>query len=428
MKRLRRILKWIGISTGAAITILLMANAYFVWSTGTRLERRLRALRQAGDPVLLADLARAPIPPEQNADVFLRRAAADLDAIQKDLLAWYPKTGCPTGTLSPADQERLETLFAAYPKLMPLLEQAANCPGYDPQLDGTLPTTQFLGPFMEHSTKHRVLTRVLRARTALLLSQGRTDQALATQILALRLARHWRREPLIIGYLMTVACENVAMDGVNQVLQAGPVSASARQALDAELVLHDTMEGHNWALRTERSYSLSSVQEMLGSGFWLTRGFVNDLTLRLVELFDRYLEKAARPYAAVVSERHAATRFRSGPNPYGALVTLLEPALAAAREPAERVRAMSRSLRVLGALQVHASPGSNRVPNLNDLGLPAEATIDPFSGKPLHVKKLPQGWMVYSVGSNLVDDGGKLDWKTDIGVGPISRGESQKKP
>ena len=74
-----------------------MLNAYYVWSTGTRLERRLARSAQAGEPVQLADLARAPIPPEKNADVFLRRAADDLDAIQKELLALYPKTATRPG-------------------------------------------------------------------------------------------------------------------------------------------------------------------------------------------------------------------------------------------------------------------------------------------------------------------------------------------
>ena len=36
--------------------------------------------------------------------------------------------------------------------------------------------------------------------------------------------------------------------------------------------------------------------------------------------------------------------------------------------------------------------------------------------------------MVYSVGANLVDDGGIPDGKTDIGAGPISREGSEKKP
>jgi hypothetical protein len=83
MKRFKRILKWIAIATGATVAILLVLNAYFVWNTGTRLERRLTELRQAGDPVQIADFARAPVSPEKNADVYLRRAADDLDAIQK---------------------------------------------------------------------------------------------------------------------------------------------------------------------------------------------------------------------------------------------------------------------------------------------------------------------------------------------------------
>ena len=92
---------------GRAITILLMLNAYFVWSTGTELERRLATLGQAGDPVQLSDFASEPIPPEKNADVFLRRAAADLDAIEKELLALYPTKGFTTGNLSPDEQNRL---------------------------------------------------------------------------------------------------------------------------------------------------------------------------------------------------------------------------------------------------------------------------------------------------------------------------------
>ena len=89
---------------------------------------------------------------------------------------------------------------------------------------------------------------------------------------------------------------------------------------------------------------------------------------------------------------------------------------------------MSRSLRVLNAIQTRVPAGSDRVPELTELGLPVEATIDPFNGKPLHVKRLPEGWMVYSVGNNLVDDGGIPDGKSDVGAGPIGREETPKKP
>lgn len=402
-----------------------MLNTCYVWSTGTRLERRLAALRSAGEPVQIADLAREPIPPESNADTFLRRADDDLDAIQKELMALYPKTVFPTGKPSPADRDRLEKLFAAYPKVMPLLEQAAACPDYDPQIDVTQPPSQLVGSFMDRVSKHRTLARVLRAHTALRLSQGRPDDALAAQLLTLRLARKWRADPVLIGYLVTVACESVAMEGANQVLQTGPVSASTRQALDAELALHDNLDGLRWALRSERAFSLSTLRELFGSVFWPPRVFTNDVMLRILDLFDHHLQGTSRPYSEAVSRNYVDSSPGGVPNPFRALVTLLEPSLVSTRQAAERSRALFRSLRVLNALQARAG-GDDHTPDLATLGLPPEATVDPFNGEPLHVKKLPEGWMVYSVGSDGVDDGGTLDGKTDFGFGPIGRHESPK--
>ena len=92
MKRLK-ILKWMGIVTAAGITVLLMLNAYFVWSTGIELERKTtgscsgRRSGAARGPCPRAD------PPEKNADLVLRRAADDFDAIEKELLAHYPGEG-----------------------------------------------------------------------------------------------------------------------------------------------------------------------------------------------------------------------------------------------------------------------------------------------------------------------------------------------
>src|SRR5262249_22642734 len=114
--------------------------------------------------------------------------------------------------------------------------------------------------------------------------------------------------------------------------------------------------------------------------------------------------------------------------PYGRLLAPLEPRLFAGLEAGDRVRAMVRSVRVLNALQTRVPAGSDQVPPLGDLGLPAEATTDPFDGKPLRVKKSPLGWTVYSVGRNGVDDGEQCEKVADIGVGPVSPEETPKKP
>jgi hypothetical protein len=107
---------------------------------------------------------------------------------------------------------------------------------------------------------------------------------------------------------------------------------------------------------------------------------------------------------------------------------MLESSLFSGLEAADRVRAMVRALRVLNALQARVPPGGDQAPPLGDLGLPAEATTDPFDGEPLRVKKVPRGWMVYSVGRNGVDDGGQFERAADVGAGPVNPEEAPKKP
>lgn len=403
------------------VAFLLFA-AYYTWSTSRELERRLTELRAKGAPLSIADLAREPIPPETNAAVFLQRAGDDVEAARKELLGMYPKSGTPPIRLSEAEIEKLDDLFAAYPNLMPLLEQAATRPDYDSQPDVTLSPTAFAEPLYERMSKFREAIRVLQARSRLLTAKGRFDDALADQTLMLRLSRLWSREPFLTSYLVTLAVQATAVQGANEILQAGPVSPASRETLDAELGLLDTPAGLVWALQSERAYSLSSVQDFSQSMFWLTGGLRNDLTLRLLDFYDRQLIDASRPYWRI----EPRGTVRRGWNPLGILISMLETSITPAREAVERIRAVSRSLRVLNAIQ---GRGIEKVPaDLDALGLPKDATIDPFSGEPLRVKRLPEGWLVYSVGKDKRDEEGMSGGKRLYGVGPIEEEGEAKSP
>jgi len=37
------------------------------------------------------------------------------------------------------------------------------------------------------------------------------------------------------------------------------------------------------------------------------------------------------------------------------------------------------------------------------------------------MKKVPEGWVIYSVGKNLKDDGGQVADQADAGLGPVPR-------
>jgi hypothetical protein len=55
---------------------------------------------------------------------------------------------------------------------------------------------------------------------------------------------------------------------------------------------------------------------------------------------------------------------------------------------------------------------------LAELNLPVSATIDPHSGKALKLKHTDEGWIIYSVMQNGVDDHGDFKDLKDSGVAP----------
>jgi hypothetical protein len=432
MKRLKKILKWTAIILGGLVALALIANALFVWITDSRLERQLAEIRAAGDPVTLADLARPPIPPEKNAATYLRRAEADLEAIEKETIDVRPASECAGFLLRPEDQKTVKAAFAAYPNAIPLLEQAAACPDYSAELDYTLPQQEFTEKLLAFLNKVRSPARVLSYRARLLVAEGKRDEAVRTALLIFRLARHFDRNPTIVCYLVSLAVRGYAIQSANQALQTGPVSKEVRDALDAELAIQERMEGFAGALKSERPYGVESFSSIPGGNFWLFgRGFWNMQKSAFLELFPTCIALAGDPSPYCQVEK---TLDGNGKKPV--LASLSLGALKAAFVSVARKKAQIRCLRVLNALQTHGAVGSDAAPKLTELGLPAGTITDPFNGGPLHVKKTLQGWLVYSVGPNLRDHGGKVDDYPDgdEGVGPpptaaeLARREREKKP
>ena len=264
--------------------------------------------------------------------------------------------------------------------------------------------------------KSKSAARVLHYRATLLAAEGKRDEAVRTALLIFRLARHFEHNPTIVSYLVSIAVRGIAIDSANDALQTGPVSKEVRDSLDAELSIQQPMTGFAWALKSERTYVVEASSGIPAPNSWfIVRGVCNMQRSACLELFPTCIALAGdpRPYCQIEQ-----TLDDKGKKPI--LASLMLPGLKAAYESVTRAKALIRSLRVLNALQAHVAAGSDAAPKLTDLGLPAETTTDPYNGEPLHVKKTPQGWLVYSVGRNLRDDGGKLDdpHDGDIGVGP----------
>jgi hypothetical protein len=313
--------------------------------------------------------------------------------------------------LDDADRQALRKALEAYPKVVPLLEQAAACPDYQTSVDYTTSATGLMDYQLKDVQHFRAAINVLALKSRLQVAAGDRDGALATAGTMFRLARHLEHEPLVIGHLVLIACRAVACDMAHKALRAGPVSAKARDALDAVLAEADDPRAYLFALRSECAYGMDMIRT-LGPNTWFTRAYFNDELSAEIDLINRLVELTDKPYADVAAFDAAWRQDRAMRRP---LTNLIAPALIKVREARDRCTALLRTLRVLNALQRR---DRTDVPTLADLGLPAGATVDPYTGKPLTVKKLAGGWLVYAVGPDLTDNGGDVTSRKDIGFAP----------
>jgi hypothetical protein len=209
------------------------------------------------------------------------------------------------------------------------------------------------------------------------------------------------------------------------------VSKEVRCALDAELALQDNLNGFIAALKAERPLGLAMCEYGIElppfHKIWFVgRGIVNWEKSKYLDLLQLFLSHSGKSVSYAQLERVVQDELN---NDKSWFTDMMLPPLNSWYEANVRSRAQVRCLRLLIALQNHVRAGSDEVPKLTELGLPAETTTDPFTGEPLHVKKTPRGWLVYSVGPNFKDDGGKLDDPTngDVGVGPPPLAEKPSK-
>lgn len=420
MKRLKAILKWMTIGTAVLIAIALLCNAYYVATTGAKLASRLEDLRKAGEPVQLSDLARQPVPAEENAAVVLGRATDGLKQVNREIESLLPKY--PTGacTLTEEEQEGLAEIFAANSQVLTQIKQATDCKVYDWQIDYSQSHSRVISDMLDQVGDQRAAVRILRARVALLVNRGQQEEAFEDVQQMLRLARLSNQESCLIQYLVGCAIRGIAMDAANQWLQMGSVSAEMHKALENELKQHHVLEDFAHGLKTERAAVLSGIDELPGAKYWVSRGMVNEGKLRLLEMFERILAEGTLESGDKSVAKDALDKENSSfISVYVILIDkLLAPAVESSSVAMKRNLASLRALRILNAIQSQALP-AEEVPNLESLGLEPSEIVDPFNGKPMIVKKLPEGWLVYSVGANRIDDGGNVATDVDVGCSPL---------
>lgn len=432
--RSKRFWKRASIGLAILIAIALIANGIMAWRTERRLQNKLTEIRAAGHPASIAELAPAPIPDDQNAAAKLHQITPRLQEFSKDYGKFY---NSPLGKAyeqsidqgeAPTSEQiaAIRAILDNYQDLARDISELATYDQYASQADFTLDPTQFIQATLDDVQEFRTVARFVDWQIEAFVSEDNPELAVKRGMELLHIARLHESEPMLVSFLVGIASRAIAAQSIYDALAAGTISPELHQQLDAELARHDDPAAIVRALRSERALGASFASSAgLGpneaaSNQWLLSVLgwpVKRYYIGALESYDELIALAARPW----SEVRAQLGPPGSPPPAsgnGVLADMLLPALRAGCEANARNLALLRSLRIYNKLRQYAEANGHEAKSLADLDLPNEATIDPYTGEPLKLKHIDEGWIVYSVAENGADDGGDFNDLKDYGVAP----------
>lgn len=416
------------------VAILAAADGFMVWRTESRLSAKIAEIRAAGDPASIADLKPAPIPASQNAAAHIAKIIPRLDVFSSEYGRFLDsppgkafETACDRG--EPPPQEQLATIraiIARYPDVTNALAAAAACDQYASLTDFSISPETFIERQIDAPIgSARSAARFNNWRMLLLVAEGKPNEAVEIGRESLKLARLHDAEPLLVNQLVGVALRTIAAQGLCDALAAGAVSPQLHDAIDQELARQEDSQRLANSLKSERAYSVALTSSLAERPLcrdcnpWLVKAFgwpTKRFYLNTLDYYDAEFSSVAKPWY----ETHKSVG-RGGPKAptgYGVMADLMLPALQASYDAEARCVATLRALRVFNSLMRYRDEHGQEASNLADLGLAQEATIDPFSGEPLKLKHTDDGWIIYSVMKNGVDDGGDFKDQKDFGLAP----------
>ncbi len=391
MKRLRKLAKLAAISALVLSAIL----AVIIWRDSAKREAMISSIREAGDPVSITDLRPTDVASEENAATYLTPVTEDLQTLVFKIYPFvFPEAFDRQSGLTDQQRAESEKLFAAHTKVDEAIQRASQCKALHWPLNYADAPSKFMESLLNNTQSTRDVARFHVAKSRTLSGGGDPDNATAVCLQGLRLVRLQDQTPTMIASMVNSACRGTLLDEVGRVIRHHKLKPETQQAIEAELSNHDSLAAFTQALKSERAFGISSFN---GFPNFPGRGWITGQVSNYVEYMDEQITISSDwPFQQTQTE----TVQTSG------MTDLLVPAVTSAREAYVRTITVNRCARVLNAIQNLDS--ETQTPTIDELGLPAEATADPFSGDTLIIKKVDTGWTVYSVGPNKTDDDGQV--------------------
>jgi hypothetical protein len=476
LRRVWRVLRVLIFVAVCLATLLFLINAEENWRAGRLWQRCRQELEARGEKLDVKDFLPAPIPPDQNfaATPLLAPALArkntknpvDLRQGRKanppptgswrlgrltDWQAWCDYYGRPPDPLASPPQTLAAGVLLALGRLDPQLAElraAAQRPQaqFPVRLDVELP-----GMFVPYLPLAKGIAQTMALHASAAVTAGRGAEALSDLKVNLRFLEALKSEPVLITFLVRISVHEITLQPVWEGLAARCWDEPQLAALDQELGRLDFLAEAAQALRGERAFMNATFEQLMQRPPQVQRGLnpaeaerepSGGLSPLALVLFPRWmiyrnqalaarfqqemidhLERAWRqpetisPLDMSFTNRWNRAFRRTTPN--NALAKLLLPALSAGPTKAVRSQTTLTLARTACALERYRLAHGAYPDQLEQLVpqyLP-RVPLDLYAGRPLRYRLEPdRRFVLYSVGLNQVDDGGRVEKTEKNGV------------
>jgi hypothetical protein len=382
--------------------------------------------------------ARAAVPEGKNSGLIVMEVSRLLPE------KWPPATTDDLSRIPPqeqysaADFARLEAELKPLEAPLELARRLAWMPDGRLPLEYARTPIATLLPWAQEVRRETTLLTLDARRHA---QARRMKEAIQSCQAALNCGRCLGDEPIMISQLVRIACVAVTCQAVERTLAQGEPDPKDLEELQRLLELEDTHNALLVAMWGERA-GLERVFELIESGelglggldgavrggdsrsledkyfsWWTVSGVRAEHPLFL-SLMTRFVEAAKLPLHEQAAAERAVEEELKAQSPWSVRVTrLLVPAVNKFGDATRRHHANVRSMLVTIAAERYRRAEGHWPATLNDLApkFVGAVPLDPYDGKPLRYRKLPDGVVVYSVGLDGTDDSGHIDRENPVG-------------
>jgi len=410
------------------IILLLVGAGYFAFfrfSMKSKLQARIDAIRAAGYPVTCIELDRWYTIPEnvENAAYTIMDAFPYYklwDNAESKPLPVVGRGELPARTEPMAEETK--ALITQYVvdnnEAIELLHAGAAIENCRYHIDLTAGFETKLPPLYEI----RTAVKLLKLEAILHIENGDGKSAIRSTISSFGIARSLAKESMIISQLVRVACQNLAATTIEYCINR--IELADEQLVELIKSVHNAerISDMTCAFVGERCMGLSffkSPESMNPDSIegipvrpilelYKALGLADADAIIYLDTMDGYIKVAQLPlHKRQEAAKAIDTRLRSTSQIH-ILLHAIAPALSHITSSELRTIAYLRTARTaLAVLRYRLADG--RLPDaLTDL-VPTyldAVPVDPFDGKDLRYEKLGVGFVVYSIGQDMRDDGG----------------------